>query len=101
MTPKYPPRPPMTLGNMRLHGVQHLGQGLPSRRRGLRKLSPDLIGKARDENAGQVTRIGLTFLGITAFCLLSLLSPDRALLGGAEKINVPLAGPVSFFGFCC
>jgi hypothetical protein len=70
-----------------------------TRRRGLRKLSPDLIGKARDENAAQVTRIGLTFLGTTAFCLLSLLSPDTALLGGAEKINVPLAGPVSFFGF--
>src|SRR5437879_2945738 len=47
----------------------------------------------------QVTRIGLTFLGTTAFCLLSLLSPDSALLGGNERINVPLAGPVSFFGF--
>jgi uncharacterized protein YjbI with pentapeptide repeats len=67
--------------------------------RGLRKPSSDLIGKARDENAAQVTRIGVTFLGTTAFCLLSLLSPDSALLGGAEKINVPLAGPVSFFGF--
>jgi Pentapeptide repeats (8 copies) len=73
--------------------------GAPSRRLGLRKPSPDLIGKARDENAAQVTRIGLTFLGTTAFCLLSLLSPDSALLGGNEKINVPLAGPVSFFGF--
>src|SRR5262249_17941519 len=31
--------------------------------------------------------------------LLSLFSPDSALLGGNEKINVPLAGPVSFFGF--
>ena len=71
----------------------------PSCRRGLRKLSPDLIGKARDETATQVTRIGLTFLGTTAFCLLSLLSPDSALLGGNEKINVPFAGPVSFFGF--
>jgi hypothetical protein len=66
---------------------------------GLRKLSPDLIGKARDETATQVIRIGLTFLGTTAFCLLSLLSPDSALLGGNEKINVPLAGPVSFLGF--
>jgi uncharacterized protein YjbI with pentapeptide repeats len=72
----------------------------PARRRqGLRKLSPDLVGKARDETATQVTRIGLTFLGTTAFCLLSLLSPDSALLGGSEKINVPLAGPVSFIGF--
>src|SRR5262249_33273366 len=70
-----------------------------SRRRGLRKLPPDLIGKARDENAAQVTRIGLTFIGTAAFCLLSLLSPDSALRGGNEKINVPLAGPVSFFGF--
>ena len=70
-----------------------------SRRQGLRKLSPDLISKARDETATQVTRIGLTFLGTAAFCLLSLLSPDSALLGGSEKINVPLAGPVSFFGF--
>src|SRR5215831_105486 len=70
-----------------------------SRRQGLRKLSPDLISKARDETATQVTRIGLTFLGTTAFCLLSLLSPDSALLGGSEKINVPFAGPVSFLGF--
>jgi hypothetical protein len=70
-----------------------------SRRRGLHKLSPDLISKARDETATQITRVGLTFLGTTAFCLLSLLSPDSALLGGSEKINVPLAGPVSFFGF--
>jgi uncharacterized protein YjbI with pentapeptide repeats len=66
---------------------------------GLRKLSPDLISKARDETATQVTRVGLTFLGTTAFCLLSLLSPDSALVGGSERINVPLAGPVSFFGF--
>jgi uncharacterized protein YjbI with pentapeptide repeats len=73
--------------------------GVPSRR-GLRKLSPDLISKARDETAAQVTRLGLTFLGTTAFCILSLLSPDSALLGGSEKINLPLfAGPVSFFGF--
>jgi hypothetical protein len=70
-----------------------------SRRQGLRKLSPDLISKARDETATQVTRVGLTFLGTAAFCLLSLLSPDSALLGEREKINVPFAGPVSFFGF--
>ena len=56
------------------------------RRRGLRKLSPDFIGKARDETATQVTRIGLTFLGTSAFCLLSLLSPDSALLGGSERM---------------
>src|SRR5215475_13821099 len=69
------------------------------RRQGLRKLSPDLIIKAWDETATQVTRIGLTFIGTAAFCLLSLLTPDSALLGGSEKINVPLAGSVSFFGF--
>jgi hypothetical protein len=68
-------------------------------RRGLRKLSPDLISKAMDETATQVTRIGLTFLGTAAFCLLSLLSPDTALLEGSEKISVPFAGPVSFVGF--
>jgi hypothetical protein len=66
------------------------------RRRGL-YYSPDFISKARDETATQVTR--LTFLGTTAFCLLSLLSPDTALLGVSERINVPLAGPVSFSGF--
>ena len=72
----------------------------PPQRRGLRKLSSDFIGKAADETATQVTRIGLTFLGTTVFCLLSLLSPDNALLGGSERINLPLlAGPVSFFGF--
>ncbi|HVQ71881.1 MAG TPA: pentapeptide repeat-containing protein [Bradyrhizobium sp.] len=66
---------------------------------GLRRLSPDLVSKATDETRAHVTRIGLTFLGTSAFCLLSLLSPDSALLGGSEKMNVPLAGPVSFFGF--
>jgi hypothetical protein len=69
------------------------------KRQGLRRLSPDLISKAIDETSAQVIRIGLTFLGTAAFCLLSLLSPDSALLGGSEKINLPLAGPVSFFGF--
>jgi len=69
------------------------------RLQGLRKLPPDLIIKAWDETATQVTRLGLTFVGTAAFCLLSLLTPDSALLGGSEKINVPLAGSVSFFGF--
>ena len=69
------------------------------KRQGLRKLSPDLITKATDETIAQVTRIGLTFLGTALFCLLSLFSPDSALLGDSEKINLPLAGPVSFFGF--
>jgi hypothetical protein len=69
------------------------------RHHGLRKLSPDLIIKARDETAAQVIRIGLTLLGTAAFCLLSLLGPDSALLGGNEKIQVLGAGPVSFIGF--
>jgi len=69
------------------------------RRRGLRKPSPDLVNKSIDETTAQVTRIGLTFLGTAAFCLLSLLTPDSALLGGGEKISVPFAGPVSYFGF--
>jgi uncharacterized protein YjbI with pentapeptide repeats len=68
-------------------------------RQGLRKLSPEVIDKARDETTAQVARIGLTFLATTTFCLLSLLSPDSTLLGENEKINVPLTGPVSFFGF--
>src|SRR5262245_8769461 len=84
----------------RIVGLPSIKPRSTSRRKGLRKLSPDLIGKARDETAMQVTRIGLTFLGTAAFCLLSLLSPDSALLGGSEKINVPLGvGPVSFSGF--
>src|SRR5262245_54548308 len=49
---------------------------LPRQHRGLRKLTPDLISKARDETATQVTRVGPTFVGAAAFCLLSLLSPD-------------------------
>jgi hypothetical protein len=57
----------------------------PARHRGLRKLSPDLISKARDETATQVTRVWLTVLGTVAFRLLSLLSPDAALLGVARR----------------
>jgi len=70
-----------------------------TRRQGLRKISPDLISKAKDETATQVTRIGLTFVGTAAFCFLSLLSPDSTLLSNIEKINVPFAGPVSPYGF--
>jgi uncharacterized protein YjbI with pentapeptide repeats len=68
-------------------------------RKGLSKLSPDLIAKAQDDNAAQVTRILLTFVGTAVFCLLSLLTPDSAILAGSDKLNVPFAGPVSFIGF--
>jgi uncharacterized protein YjbI with pentapeptide repeats len=87
------------VGMGRIAKLPSIKPRLARRHPGLRKLSPDLISKARDETATQVTRVGLTFLGTVAFCLLSLLSPDSALLGGSEKINVPFAGPVSFFGF--
>jgi uncharacterized protein YjbI with pentapeptide repeats len=68
-------------------------------RQGLRKLSADLIDKASDETAAQVVRIMLAFVGTAAFCLLSLASPDSGLLTSDQKLNVPGAGPVSFFGF--
>jgi len=68
------------------------------RRRGLNRISSEQLGKASDETATQVNRIGVTFLGTTAFCLLSLLSPDSALLGGNEKINVPLQQTASRLG---
>jgi len=67
---------------------------------GLRKLSPDAIAKARDNTEAHVNRIQLTLVGAAVFCLLALLTPDSALLvGGSEKLNVPFAGSVSFFGF--
>jgi len=68
-------------------------------RQGLRKLAPDLVAKAREDTATQVNRNLLAFVGTAAFCLLSLLTPDSALLAGSEKLNVPFAGPVSFYGF--
>jgi hypothetical protein len=68
-------------------------------RQGLRKLSADLIDKASDETASQVVRLMLAFVGTALFCLLSLASPDIGLLTGNEKLTVPGAGPVSFFGF--
>src|SRR3954467_1088229 len=67
--------------------------------RGLRRPSPDLIAKAREDTAAQVNRVFLTLVGTAAFCLLSLLTPDSSLLAGNEKISVPFAGPVSFLGF--
>jgi hypothetical protein len=69
------------------------------KRRGLRKLPPELIAQAQDQTAATVTRIMLTFVGVGLFCLLSLLTPDSALLTGGERVNVPFAGPVSFLGF--
>ena len=66
---------------------------------GLWKPAPEVIARARDDTSAQINRILLTFVGTTIFCLLSLLTPDSALLAGGEKLNVPFAGPVSFFGF--
>jgi hypothetical protein len=40
---------------------------LACRHQGLHKLSPDLISKAKEETATQISRIGLTFLGTSAF----------------------------------
>jgi hypothetical protein len=68
-------------------------------RQGLRTLSADLIDQASDETAAQVVRLMLAFVGIAAFCLLSPASPDSGLLTSNEKLTVPGAGPVSFFGF--
>src|SRR5262249_37874335 len=39
----------------------------------------------------------LAFVGTAAFCLFSLASPDSDLLPSNEKLNVPFAGPVSFY----
>jgi hypothetical protein len=64
-------------------------------RRGLRKLPPELIAQAQDQTTATITRIMLTFVGVALFCLLSLLTPDVALLTGGERLNVPFAGPVS------
>jgi len=73
---------------------------MPSRpRQGLSKLTPELLAKATDETATQTTRIMLTFVGTAIFCVLSLLTPDSALLTSSEKLSVPFAGPVSFVGF--
>ena len=67
-------------------------------RQGLRKLSADLIDKARDETASQVVGLMLALVGAAAFCLLSL-GPDIDLLIGKRELTVPGAGPVSFSGF--
>jgi hypothetical protein len=69
------------------------------RRRGLRKLAPESIAKAQAETLASTIRIMLAFVGVAAFCLLSLLTPDVALLTGGETLSVPFAGPVSFLGF--
>ena len=69
------------------------------RRQGLGPLSPDLIDKASDETNEQVVRLMLAFVGTALFCLLALASPDIGLLTGNEKLDVPGAGRVSFFGF--
>ena len=67
-------------------------------RQGLSKLSPKLVDKASDETTSQVVRLMLAFVATTVFCLLSLASPDVGLLT-SEKLTLPGAGPVSFFGF--
>jgi hypothetical protein len=92
-------RPTLPQGKRELAATVEQRSIMGRHRHGLRKLSSDLIDKANADTAAQISRIGLTFVGTVAFCLLSLLSPDSDLLGGREKLNVPFAGPVSFFGF--
>jgi hypothetical protein len=58
-----------------------------------------MITQAQNETGASITRIMLTFVGVSVFCLLSLLTPDVTLLTGGERLNVPFAGPVSFLGF--
>jgi Pentapeptide repeats (8 copies) len=50
-------------------------------------------------SAQGITTIELTFVGAAVFCILSLLTPDSALLTAGAPLNVPFAGPVSFRGF--
>jgi len=80
-------------------GAWHEKNPLLKRRQGLCKLPSDAIVKARDDTEAQVNRILLTFVGTVVFCMLSLLTPDSALLIDGEKLNVPLTGPISFCGF--
>ena len=63
------------------------------RRRGLRKLLPEVIAQAQDQTAATIARIMLTFVGLVLFCLLSLLTPDAALLSPAT--GVPGRPPLS------
>jgi hypothetical protein len=64
-----------------------------------RQRPPALVDQAQDETSTSITRIVLTFVGAALFCLLSLMSPDSALLTTGERLSVPFAGPVSFLGF--
>ena len=70
-------------------------------RQGLRKLSADLIDQASDKTEEQVVRLVLAFVGVAAFCLLSLASPDSGLLTGNEKLNVPAPGQCRSSASCC
>jgi hypothetical protein len=50
--------------------------------KGLRRVPSNLIGEANERTAAQVMRIGSVFVGTSAFCLLSLLGKDTALVAG-------------------
>jgi len=52
------------------------GRGHPRAHGGLRKLSPEKLGKALTETGKQINSLMLNFLGAIAFCVLSLLTPD-------------------------
>jgi hypothetical protein len=67
--------------------------------RGLNKLSPELIATAQEKTAATIFKIMLTFAGAASFCLLTLLGTDTAFITNGERLDVPVAGPVSFLGF--
>lgn len=54
---------------------------------------------ARAKTAAAFGKAMLSFLGLAAFCISSLSSPDVSLIGESATVTVPFAGPMSFTAF--
>lgn len=58
-----------------------------------------LIAEARVKTGDFIARLMIAYVGFAAFCVFTLLSPDRLMIEAKPSLNMPFAGNVSFLAF--
>ena len=58
-----------------------------------------LIAEARVKTGDFIARLMMAYAGFAAFCVFTLLSPDRLMIEAKASLNMPFAGTVSFLAF--
>ena len=57
------------------------------------------IAEARVKTGDFIARLMMAYAGFAAFCIFTLLSPDRPMIEAKASLDMPFAGTVSFLAF--